>query len=250
MKVARFIYKKEINWGIVEGEQIFLLKEEPYKKIIRLEKEISLAKIKLLVPATPSKIICVGLNYRDHAAEMKMPLPSEPVIFLKPNTSLIAHQKTIVYPKESSRVDYEAELAIVIKKQGRNIHQSRAKEYILGYTCLNDVTARDLQKKDGQWTRSKSFDTFCPVGPWIETDIDSSRLKIKAILNNKIVQESNTANFIFRVDTIVAFISRIMTLLPGDIISTGTPAGIGPMKKNDKITVEIEGIGRLDNRVA
>jgi len=250
MRLARFAYKKMVSWGIIEGRQIAGLKGDPYKKIIKSGKKVSLSKVRLLVPAQPSKIICVGLNYRDHAAEMNMPLPDSPIIFLKPNTSLIACQEKIIYPKICFRLDYEAELALVIKKEGRNIKPSEAKKYILGYTCLNDVTARDLQKKDGQWTRAKSFDTFCPVGPWLETELDPSNVKIKAILNAKVKQNSTTANFIFKVEQIVAFVSNIMTLLPGDIISTGTPAGVGPMNKGDRIRIEIEGIGGLDNQVA
>lgn len=197
----------------------------------------------------PEKIILVGLNYKDHAKEMGMEIPAEPIIFLKPTSALIKNGDKIVYPEDIKRLDYEAELAVVIKKQAKNIPAEAAKDYILGYTCLNDVTARDLQKKDGQWTRAKSFDSFCPVGPHIETELDPHGINIQSYLNGKLKQDSNTSNFIFSVDFLISFISKIMTLNPADIISTGTPAGIGPMQKGDKVKIAIEGIGALENQV-
>ena len=178
-----------------------------------------------------------------------MPIPKNPIIFLKPPTTLIGNLDKIIYPKQSKRIDYEAELALVIKKTCRNIKPQEAKKYILGYTCLNDVTARDLQKIDGQWTRAKSFDSFCPIGPWIETDLDPSKLQIRCWLNNKLKQDSSTAQLIFPVEKLVSFISSIMTLYPGDVISTGTPSGVGPMQPGDRVEVEIEGIGKLTNQV-
>lgn len=197
----------------------------------------------------PSKIICVGLNYKDHAKELNMPLPDEPILFMKPVTALIGPEEDIIYPEMSERVDYEAELAIVIGKKAKDVSKEDALEYIGGFTCLNDVTARDLQKKDGQWTRAKSFDTFCPVGPKVVKDIDPNNVKIQSFLNGELKQDLNTSNLIFDVEEIVSFISKIMTLNPGDIIATGTPPGIGPMKKGDKIEVKIEGIGTLRNYV-
>ena len=197
----------------------------------------------------PTKIVCVGLNYKDHAKELNMPLPDEPILFIKPITALIGPEENIIYPKQSGRVDYEAELAIVIKDKCKNLEPGQAKDHIEGYTCLNDITARDLQKKDGQWTRAKSFDTFCPVGPKIVKDINPNNVKIQSFLNGEIKQNSNTKNFIFKVEELVSFISKIMTLNPGDIIATGTPAGIGPMKKGDKIEIKIEGIGSLINYI-
>ena len=196
---------------------------------------------------SPSKIILAGLNYRDHARELKMKIPRQPVIFLKPPTTLIGHKANIIYPKGVRRLDYEAELALIIKTKARNVSVKEAKKYILGFTCLNDVTARDLQKKDGQWTRAKSFDTFCPLGPRIKSGLDVSDLRIQAYLNGKIKQNSSTRHFIFSPEYLVSFVSKVMTLLPGDIISTGTPAGVGPMKRGDKIEVSIEGIGSLIN---
>ena len=198
----------------------------------------------------PTKIICVGTNYRGHAKELDMKIPEEPLIFLKPPSSLIYDSQEIIYPRGVERLDYEAELAVVIKETARKIGEKDVSRYILGYTCLNDVTARDLQKKDGQWTRSKSFDTFCPVGPVIETDIDPSDVKVESYLNGGLRQSSSTRNLIFSVARLVSFISGIMTLLPGDIVSTGTPDGVGPMQPGDNIEIRIEGIGSLKNKVA
>jgi len=197
----------------------------------------------------PTKIVCVGLNYHCHAKELGMNTPHHPILFIKPLTTLIGPKDNIIYPKMSKRVDYEAELAIIIKDKTKNISKKEAMRHIEGFTCLNDVTARDLQKLDGQWTRAKGFDTFCPVGPKIVKIDKPNNLKVQAILNGKIVQDSNTKNFIFKVEELVSFISKIMTLNPGDIIATGTPKGIGPMKKRDKIEVKIEGIGTLTNYI-
>jgi 2-keto-4-pentenoate hydratase/2-oxohepta-3-ene-1,7-dioic acid hydratase in catechol pathway len=199
----------------------------------------------------PSKIICVGLNYKQHAAELKMALPKEPVIFLKPLTSLIFDNDQIVYPAMSQEVHYEAELGIVLGKQCKNVAAAEAKNYIAGYVCSNDVTARDLQRRDGQWTRAKSFDTFCPVSKNIvpAATVDPNRLAIRARLNGRVVQESTTADMIFNVYDIVAFVSQVMTLYPEDLILTGTPEGVGPMQVGDEITIEIENIGTLTNTV-
>lgn len=249
MKLARFIYKNKINWGVVDKDNIKPLKQAPFEGIVLSKSSIPLSSVKLLAPATPTKIILCGLNYKDHAKELSMPIPDEPVIFLKPCTCLIACREVIKYPSCVSRLDYEGELAFVISKNAYSVRESKALDYILGYTCLNDVTARDLQRKDVQWTRAKSFDTFCPLGPWLETDINPAELKIRTLLNGKTVQDSNTSNLIFPVQYLVSFISNIMTLYPGDIISTGTPFGVGPMQPKDTVEVEIEGIGRLVNRV-
>jgi 2-keto-4-pentenoate hydratase/2-oxohepta-3-ene-1,7-dioic acid hydratase in catechol pathway len=206
---------------------------------------------KLLAPALPGKIIAVGLNYRDHALEMGLVLPDEPIVFMKPSTSVIGPGDEIIYPAQSNRVDYEAELAVVISKQCRKVRVHEAGDVILGYTCFNDVTARDLQVKDGQWTRAKSFDTFAPLGPWIVTDIaDPNNLAITSRLNGEIKQSSNTNNLIFNVFALIEFISSAMTLEKWDIIATGTPAGIGPMVRGDEVEIAIEGIGALTNRVA
>ncbi|MFH1396899.1 MAG: fumarylacetoacetate hydrolase family protein [archaeon] len=197
----------------------------------------------------PSKVVAVGLNYHSHAKELGMNTPHHPIIFIKPVTAIIGNGDTIVYPKMSKRVDYEAELALVISKKAKNVSSKDAMKYVLGFTCLNDVTARDLQKLDGQWTRGKAFDTFCPVGPRLIKLKDPNNVDIECRLNGKVVQKSNTKEFIFSVEKVVSFISKVMTLNPGDIITTGTPPGIGPMKKGDEVEVEIEGIGILKNYV-
>lgn len=250
MKIVRFIYKNKEYWGKLESGIIGILKIPPYARIELTGKTTTLERVKLLAPATPTKIILAGLNYKDHALELKMKIPKEPVIFLKPATSLIADKQPIVYPGSVKRLDYEAELALVIRKEAKNINEKEVDEYILGYSCLNDVTARDIQKKDLQWTRAKSFDTFCPFGPWVETEADPANLRIVSYLNGVIKQNSRTSNFIFSARFLVSFISKVMTLMPGDIISTGTPAGVGKMQPDDTIEIEIEAIGRLKNRVA
>jgi len=250
MKITRFEYKKKEYWGVLNKDsKINVLKGSPYLKICKTSQFLFLEDVKLLAPATPTKIILVGLNYKKHAAELHMKIPNEPIIFIKPPTTLTNPNENIKYPKISKRVDYEGELAVVIRKKAKDIKAKDVKKYILGYTCLNDVTARDIQRKDGQWSRAKSFDTFCPIGPFVETNIDPSNLRIKTYLNGKPKQDSSTKDFIFPVDKLILFISRVMTLLPGDVISTGTPSGVGPMKKNDIIEVEIEGIGRLINKI-
>ena len=249
MKIARFKYQNKITYGIVCGDRVQFVQGSIFSKFKISNKIIKLSKVKLLAPVVPSKIVCVGLNYKDHAKELKMAMPKDPILFLKPPSSVIGHNQNIIYPKTSKRVDYEAELAIVIKKTCKNINKQNAKKYILGYTCLNDVTARDIQKKDRQWTRAKSFDSFCPIGPCISTVVNPDNLSVKLFLNNKLRQSSNTGNFIFKTDFIVSFISKIMTLKSGDVIATGTPPGIGPMKQKDIVEVRIEGIGSLINLV-
>ncbi|MEE8637916.1 MAG: fumarylacetoacetate hydrolase family protein [Candidatus Margulisiibacteriota bacterium] len=197
----------------------------------------------------PSKIICVGLNYRDHAKELKMPIPEYPILFMKPPTALIYNNDPIIYPPQTKELHYEAELAIVIKDRIKNVKKEEALKHVLGFTCGNDVTARDLQRMDGQWTRAKSFDSFCPVGPKIVKDIDPDNLNIKLYLNGEVKQSSNTSNMIFKVDHLVSFISNIMTLEPEDVILTGTPPGVGPMQVGDVVEVEVEGIGKLKSKV-
>lgn len=207
-------------------------------------------ELEILPPILPTKIVCAGLNYKRHASEMKMDLPEEPVLFLKPASAILSAGGTIRYPDMSSRVDYEAELGVVIKTETRNVSVEEAGKTILGYTAFNDVTARDLQNKDGQWTRAKGFDTFAPFGPFIETELENpGNLRIQALLNGEVVQDSNTSDMIFSVNELVSFVSRIMTLYPGDIIATGTPEGIGPMRRGDRIVVRIEGLDDLVNFV-
>ncbi len=205
--------------------------------------------VKFLPPVKPSKIVCIGLNYIDHAKELNMPLPEEPIIFLKPPSAVIGHEDFIELPKQSKRIDYEGELAVVIGKKCKNVSREEAFEYVLGYTCFNDVTARDLQRKDGQWTRAKSFDTFAPIGPYVACFKDASNLKIETVLNGTVVQSSSTSNLIFDIPTLIEFISSIMTLNRGDVIATGTPAGVGELKSGDVVEVRIEKIGVLRNYV-
>jgi len=252
VKILRFIDDKNTSWGALDEDELSIntLNTPPFEKINPSKKSIPLKSVKLLPPTIPSKVILVGLNYIDHAKELNMPIPKNPIIFLKPPTSILANGEPIIYPNEAERLDYEAELAVVIRKAARKIPEAQVKDYILGYTCLNDVTARDIQKKDTQWTRAKSFDTFCPIGPWISTDINPDKVNVKSYLNGKIKQASCTSNFIFKIRHLVSFISGIMTLNPGDVISTGTPPGVGPMKRGDTIEIEIEGIGRLKNIIS
>lgn|SRR5574337_934802 len=249
MKLVRFLRQDGPVCGIVHGEEVAELDGDFFSPFKTLKTCHPLSQVTLLAPCSPSKIVAVGLNYRDHAQEMGFPIPDEPIIFLKPATAVTGPGSPIFYPPSVTRVDYEAELGIVIRDRIRNIAPGEAGDHILGYTCANDVTARDLQKKDGQWTRSKSFDSFCPIGPWIETEVDPGDLAIEAYLNNDRRQSSRTSNFIFPAPYLVSFVSHIMTLNPGDLIITGTPSGIGPMRLGDEIEVRIEGIGSLKNTV-
>ncbi|NPV37863.1 Fumarylacetoacetate hydrolase family protein [Brevinematales bacterium NS] len=230
--------------GIWEGENVRVLDFLTGRVI----GEKTLDRVRWDVPVRPTKIVAVGLNYRLHAEELKMPLPEEPVLFLKPSTALLPHLETILWPSQSERVDYEAELAVVIGKEAKNVSVSEARKYILGFTAFNDVTARDLQKKDGQWTRAKGFDTFAPLGPVIDTEWwpeDTTRIRLKK--NGLVCQDDTFGTMIFSVEQLVSFVSSVMTLLPGDVIATGTPAGIGPMAEGDEVSVEIEGLHPLVN---
>ncbi|MEM2097580.1 MAG: fumarylacetoacetate hydrolase family protein [Methanothrix sp.] len=237
--IARFRYGDRVFNGNVDGE-----------RIVSDGVSYELQDVKLLPPSVPTKVVCVGLNYVEHARELKMDLPDEPIIFLKPPSAVVGHNDDIILPERSKRVDYEGELAVVISRRCRGISAEDADDYILGYTCFNDVTARDLQQKDGQWTRSKSFDTFAPVGPWVAqmSVEDAEELDICTRVNGETRQRSNTSDLIFGIGELVEFVSSIMTLEPGDIIATGTPPGVGRLEKGDIVEVEIEGIGVLRNR--
>lgn len=248
---VRCVIKGKRETGLVENGIIYRLEGDMFGEYTRGPALGSVDEAeRFLPPVEPSKVAAVGLNYRDHAIEVGLPIPGEPLLFLKPSTTVIAHGDPVVYPGHmSERVDYEAELAVVIGRKCSSVEPGETKDCILGYTCANDVTARDLQSRDGQWTRSKSFDTFCPLGPWIVAGIDPADLEIGMFLNGKQVQHSRTSNFIFPVDILVSHISKVMTLLPGDVIITGTPSGIGPVKRGDVMQVKIEGIGTLENVV-
>ncbi|MGB9847038.1 MAG: fumarylacetoacetate hydrolase family protein [Desulfotomaculales bacterium] len=249
MKIGCFRKQKETFYGLVDGDRVYAI-ADPFLFPEPVPGDcFALAELELLAPCRPGKAVCVGLNYRDHASELGMPLPEEPVIFLKPSTAVIGPGEPIVCPPVSRQVDYEAELAAVIKKKARNVREEEALDYVLGYTCANDVTARDLQKKDGQWTRAKSFDTFLPLGPYIVSGIDPDSQEVSLYLNGVLRQHSSTSRLIFSVPRLISFISSVMTLLPGDVILTGTPAGVGPVQPGDTVEVVISGIGRLVNRV-
>ena len=250
MQIVRFAHKDRVIYGALQSDMVRPLRSDPFADNTEPGQEtIPLKAVKLLAPVLPSKVICVGLNYKDHARELGMPIPREPIIFLKPPTAVIGPDDHIIYPQQVTRLDYEAELAVVIRKKAKDISAGQAGEYILGYTCLNDITARDIQKRDRQWTRAKSFDTFCPIGPSIATGIDTKDIKIKLFVNGLEKQSSSTSDLIFGIDTLVSFISKVMTLLPGDIIATGTPPDVGPLSRGDVVEVDIEDIGRLRNTV-
>lgn len=247
MKIVRYQEGTAVKWGAWEEGMIREMERDPYGEIRLTSRTKEEREVRLLAPCLPTKIVAIGLNYRDHAEEVKLEIPKEPVLFIKPSTSVIGPGEPIVFPKMARRVDYEAELAIVIKKRARHVTEEQAGDFILGYTCFNDVTARDLQPKNGQWTLAKSFDTFSPLGPWIVTDVDPSSLEIASYLNGQRRQFSNTRNLIFSCRQLVSYISQVMTLLPGDVIATGTPSGIGKMAIGDRIDIVIEKIGTLSN---
>ena len=249
MKIARLVSGKKAEYGILVGDIIDGIEGTPYRQLRYSNHHYDLSEVKLLPPCTPSKIVALGLNYYSHAREVNMPIPSEPLIFMKPSTSVIGPEDNIVYPDASHRVDYEGELGIVIKARAYRVPAEKALNYILGYTCVNDVTARDLQGKDKQWTRAKSFDTFAAIGPYIETELNPGKAHLETYLNGELKQKVNTSDLIFSVPQMVSFISNIMTLLPGDIIATGTPSGIGPMNPGDTVEVKIKEIGTLRNYV-
>ena len=250
MKIYRYKHRNKTYWGVLKEDILFQIKGSVFRNIEVRKDGIPISEVILLPPVKPSKIVAVGVNYKDHAMERGRPLPKEPLIFLKPPSAVVGPNDIIIYPKMTKRVDYEGELALIIKKKARLLGDNdNVEDYILGYTCFNDVTARDLQEKDGQFTRAKSFDTFAAVGPCIATDVDPLRMRLKTFVNGKLRQSSNIRNLIFSIPFLVRFISRIMTLNPGDIITTGTPAGIGPMFPGDRVDVQIEGIGTLSNTV-
>lgn len=247
MKIGRILFKDETFYATIENDIVRRLVQQPFETMQYDGRQCDLSSVHLLAPAQPTKVVCVGLNYRGHAAEMKDELPDEPKLFMKPATAVIGPEDDIMMPLQSARVDYESELAVVMGKKCFNVSEQDALQYVFGYTCLNDVTARDLQKKDGQWTRAKSFDTFCPIGPWIETELHFEDAAITGRLNGQVKQNSRTSDLIFGIPKLVSFISSVMTLMPGDVIATGTPAGIGKMEEGDTIEVEVEGIGILRN---
>jgi 2-keto-4-pentenoate hydratase/2-oxohepta-3-ene-1,7-dioic acid hydratase in catechol pathway len=251
MRIARVSIPEVAGpvFGVVNGTSIDIIKGHPFSDLEFTGVNLDLEKVKILSPVLPSKIVCVGKNYADHAKELGGEVPAEPVIFIKPSTTVIGENDQIVLPTQSTNVHHEVELAVVISHLCKNVDVSRAGEVILGYTIANDVTARDLQNSDGQWTRAKSFDTFCPIGPWIETELDPTNLDLTCEVNGQVRQSGNTSEMVRTAHEMVAWISTVMTLLPGDVILTGTPAGVGPIVNGDIVEVTISGIGKLSNPV-
>jgi 2-keto-4-pentenoate hydratase/2-oxohepta-3-ene-1,7-dioic acid hydratase in catechol pathway len=271
VRIARFVHRQTarpdgktlpagVAWGVVEGVQadgltVAAIEEHPFGPIRFSGDRWALSDVRLLSPILPSKVVAVGKNYADHVAEMaartgeRAVPPDRPVIFLKPSTAVIGTGDVIRLPADSAEVEHEAELGIVLGRPAKDVPAERAMEVVLGYLCGNDVTARDEQRADGQWARAKGHDSFCPIGPWIETDVDPADLRITASVNGDVRQDGRTSQLIHGIAELIAYMSNVMTLLPGDVLLTGTPAGVGPLTDGDSVTVEIEGIGALTNPV-
>ena len=252
MRVIRYELpdtKSKPKYGWLLDDKVGEISGNVFGRYKRNEVQTALADVKLLAPTEPSKIVCVGRNYVDHAKELGNEVPKVPLIFLKPPSSIIPNGGIVLLPPQSAQVEHEAELVVVIGKRGRNITGENAKKYIFGYTIGNDVTARDLQRTDDQWTRAKGFDTFCSFGPWIDTEFDPADAVITCRVNGQMRQMASTRDMVFNVGTLIAYISSVMTLEPGDLIFTGTPAGVGELRNGDEVVVEIEGLGVLKNPV-
>jgi 2-keto-4-pentenoate hydratase/2-oxohepta-3-ene-1,7-dioic acid hydratase in catechol pathway len=262
VRIARFTTGEDPQYGVVTGDvdelgipaddaRIVALAGDPlYVGLQLTDTELALADVRLLAPVLPrSKVVGIGRNYAAHAAELGNDAPDEPLMFLKPNTSVVGPGDPVFYPRQSQEVHYEGELAVVIGRICRDVAPDRVADVVYGYTVANDVTARDLQRRDVQFTRSKGFDSFCPLGPWIETELDPSDLRLQTFLNGDLVQDGTTKDMIFDVPTLVAHVSSVMTLLPGDVILTGTPEGVGPMNVGDEVEVTVAGIGSLTSKV-
>ncbi|MBW7572336.1 fumarylacetoacetate hydrolase family protein [Caproiciproducens faecalis] len=249
MKLIRYQFEEKIEFGSLEDQTVRRLKGDIESGFSETGETVPLCRVRLLSPVMPKKAVCIGLNYKDHIAESGAKTPDSPVVFLKPSTAVIAPQQEIEYPAISSHVDYEGELAVVIGKRAKRVEKADAPKYILGYTCANDVSARDYQPADGQWTIAKGFDTFLPLGPCIQTQADPTELEIRTYLNGRLVQHSNTSQLLFQPYELVSYLSQIMTLEPGDVILTGTPSGVGAIHPGDVVDVEIGRIGRLTNTV-
>lgn len=256
MQIVRFAVGRKVGYGVLEENVIRGFRGSPFTLFKRFGSSFpldgsvyTLEDVRLLPPCIPSKIVCLGLNYRSHAEETQQAVPRVPLIFLKPSTAVIGPDDKIILPRLSRRVDYECELGVVIGRRAKDVPEDKAKEYIIGYTCFNDVSERHNQADDGQWTRAKGYDTFAPVGPVIETAVDPDDLKIETRLNGERRQSARTSDLIFRIPRLINFISSVMTLLPGDVIATGTPSGIGRLSPGDVVEVSIEKIGTLRNFV-
>jgi 2-keto-4-pentenoate hydratase/2-oxohepta-3-ene-1,7-dioic acid hydratase in catechol pathway len=249
MRLVRFRFGDRIATGVVEGDAVRALAGTFFENPVPSGEEIPLDDVRLLAPILPSKVVCLGKNYAAHAAEFGGEVPEEPLVFLKPSTSVSGPGDPIPLPPISNRVDYEGELAFVIGRIARNVRAEETFRYILGYTCGNDVTLRDLQKKDAQWARAKGFDGSCPLGPWVETDLDPIDVHLETRVNGEVRQSASTSDMVFGVATIIEFVTSFMTLLPGDVIMTGTPEGVGKLEPGDRVEVAIDGIGVLMNPV-
>jgi 2-keto-4-pentenoate hydratase/2-oxohepta-3-ene-1,7-dioic acid hydratase in catechol pathway len=258
-RIARFAHPGGMSFGVVEGDvergpeaaTVAAIEGHPFGELRLTGQRWALADVRLLSPILPSKIVCVGRNYADHAAEHGAEVPSEPLLFLKPSTTVIGPLDAIRLPQQSRQVEHEAELAVVIGPPGaRRADRAAAERAIFGWTCANDVTARDLQRADGQWTRAKGFDSFCPLGPWIVTGLDVADREVRCEVNEEVRQLGRTKDMVFDAATLVSYASHVMTLLPGDVVLTGTPAGVGPLQHGDNVVVRVDGIGDLANPVA
>ena len=249
MRIARYSVEGDVSFGVVEGDEVASLASHPFGPLSFTGDRYPLSAVRLLAPVLPSKVVAIGKNYADHAREMGGEPPDSPVMFLKPSTAVCGAGDPIARPASVERLDYEGELAVVIGRLCRDVPASSALDVVLGYTCANDVTARDQQKADGQWTRGKGYDTFCPLGPWIETDLDPAASRVTTRLGDAVVQDAPTSLLLHDVPALVAYVSAVMTLLPGDVLLTGTPAGVGPMNVGDSVSVTVEGVGTLTNPV-
>jgi 2-keto-4-pentenoate hydratase/2-oxohepta-3-ene-1,7-dioic acid hydratase in catechol pathway len=258
VRIARFSTAGgDVSFGVVEGPGedpadlvVTAMQGHPFAPFALVGEPQPLTSVRLLAPVLPSKVVCIGKNYADHVSEMGGEAPADPVVFLKPSTSVIGPGDPVVLPRNSERVDHEAELGIVVGRLCREVPRARALDVVLGYTCGNDVTARDHQAADGQWTRGKSHDTFCPIGPWIETDMDGSDVVVQARVDGELRQDSRTSLLLHDIPAVIEWVTAFMTLLPGDVILTGTPAGVGPLTAGQSVSVTVGGVGTLTNPVA
>ena len=249
MRIGRVQGSQGPTWAIVEGDTVYALDGNPYENPRRGARIGDLSAAKLLAPCEPTKLVCIGRNYKAHIEETNAPTPKEPLMFFKPPTSVVGPGDDVVWAPGSEKIDYEAELVVVFKKRAKNVPAGGYKDYVLGYTCGNDISARDFQDNDDQWSRAKGSDTFCPLGPWIETGVDPNDLRITGKLDGKVVQDARTSDLLFKIDYLIEFMTRYFTMLPGDAIMTGTPSGIGRMPVGSAYEVTIEGIGSLTNRM-
>jgi 2-keto-4-pentenoate hydratase/2-oxohepta-3-ene-1,7-dioic acid hydratase in catechol pathway len=257
VRIARYVVDGDVSFGLVQGPRdaapadlvVAQVAGHPFGPLEPTGVVHPLPAVRLLAPVLPSKVVCIGKNYADHAAEMGGEAPPNPVMFLKPSTSVVGPGDAVLLPADSERVDHEAELAVVIGRLCRDVPRERAAEVVLGYTCANDVTARDQQQADGQWTRAKGHDTFCPLGPWIETEVDAGDLRVRCEVDEVVRQDGRTRDLLHDVPDLIAWITAVMTLIPGDVVLTGTPAGVGPLRAGEVVTVDVEGIGALSNPV-